>query len=158
MIRRRSDPDALISRWRALAPDPEISRFRVRCFASPGMTAERRAGKRRAPAPNGEFVEPDQADATCPVPCEKIFRLTRRANHFYNSRRPVPKEGRCATSSTREGMRWTRRRRKTSGASRGRRSRVVLTPRRWRQVSWRQLREAMVAKEPGHQGEREGNR
>ena len=85
-------------------------------------------------APNGDFIEPDQADATCPVLPTKIFRLTRRANHFYNSRRPVPKEGRCATSSTRKGMRWTRRRRKTSGASRGRRSRVVLTPRRWRQV------------------------
>jgi hypothetical protein len=31
-------------------------------------------------------------------------------------------------------MRWTRWRRKTSGATRGRQSRVVLTPRRWRQV------------------------
>jgi hypothetical protein len=51
-------------------------------------------------APNGEFFEPDQADATCPVLSKKIFRLTRRANHFYNLRRPVPKEGRCATSST----------------------------------------------------------
>src|SRR5882724_5200690 len=40
----------------------------------------------------------------------------------------------------------------------GRRSRVVLTPRRWRQVGGRNLPLAMVAKEPGHQGEREGNR
>jgi len=31
-------------------------------------------------------------------------------------------------------MRWTRGCRKTGGASRGRRSRVVLTPRRWRQA------------------------
>jgi hypothetical protein len=94
------------------------------------------ADQRRGLAPNGEFIVPDQADATCPVLSQKIFRLTRRANHFYNSRRPVPKEGRCATSSTREGMRWTRLRRETNGAACGRRSRVVLTPRRWRQVSW----------------------
>src|SRR5580692_6232118 len=32
-------------------------------------------------------------------------------------------------------MRWTRGQRKTNAGSRGRRSRVVLTPRRWRQVS-----------------------
>src|SRR5882724_2207800 len=115
-------------------PDPESRGSGFDASHRPGMTAERRTDKRRAVAPNGEFIEPDQADATCPVPCEKIFRLTRRANHFYNSRRPVPKEGRCATSSTREGMRWTRLRRETNGAARGRRSRVVLTPRRWRQV------------------------
>jgi hypothetical protein len=36
----------------------------------------------------------------------------------------------------------------------GRRSRVVLTPRRWRQVSQRQLREATVARKPGHRGAR----
>jgi hypothetical protein len=39
----------------------------------------------------------------------------------------------------------------------GRRSRVVLTPRRWRQALRSYLR-AMVAKEPGHQGEREISR
>jgi hypothetical protein len=32
------------------------------------------------------------------------------------------------------GMRWTRQRQKTSDVACGRRSRVVLTPRRWRQV------------------------
>jgi hypothetical protein len=36
----------------------------------------------------------------------------------------------------------------------GRRSRVVLTPRRWRQVL-RMIRKATVAKEPGHRGEHE---
>ena len=40
----------------------------------------------RTLAPNGEFVEPAQADATCPVLSQKIFRFWRRANHFYNSR------------------------------------------------------------------------
>src|SRR6202030_2565091 len=84
-------------------------------------------------ARNGEFVEPAQADATCPVPSQKIFRFWRRANHFYNSRvlllegafrdrheRGVECGGRgCALDE------WRRR---------GRRSRVVLAPRRWRQV------------------------
>src|SRR6476660_3237404 len=46
----------------------------------------------------------------------------------------------------------------TNSARRGRRSRVVLTPRRWRQVSREVFREATVAKEPGHRGEHEGNR
>ena len=40
----------------------------------------------------------------------------------------------------------------------GRRSRVVLTPRRWRQVGENKFSPAMVARKPGHQGEREGNR
>jgi hypothetical protein len=39
----------------------------------------------------------------------------------------------------------------------GRRSRVVLTPRRWRQVS-RSDPLMTVANKPGHRGEREGNR
>ncbi len=43
-------------------------------------------------------------------PLAKIFRLTRRANQGHWFARPTPKEGRCATSSTRGGMRWTRMR------------------------------------------------
>jgi hypothetical protein len=68
-------------------------------------------------------------------PSAKIFRLTRRANQWLNFRRPVPSEGRFANvtdvrrdavdaMATQDGRR-----------RRGRRSRVVLTPRRWRQVS-----------------------
>src|ERR1700722_8403031 len=52
-------------------------------------------------------------------------------------------------------MRWTRVALLTRALSCGRRSRVVLTPRRWRQVSQRRLREAKVANKPGHLGERE---
>jgi hypothetical protein len=40
----------------------------------------------------------------------------------------------------------------------GRRSRVVLTPRRWRQVCERQLSQATVARKPGHRGERDISR
>src|SRR3954447_13416123 len=45
-----------------------------------------------------------------------------------------PTKGRSRSSRTRDGMRWTRMAPLTNGAERGRRSRVVLTPRRWRQV------------------------
>ena len=31
------------------------------------------------------------------------------SNHFYIPRCPVPPKGRCATSTTRGGMRWTPR-------------------------------------------------
>src|SRR6202011_4436862 len=48
-------------------------------------------------------------------------------------RRPAPLEGRSRSSRTWGGMRWTLWRRKTSDAWGGRRSRVILTPRRWRQ-------------------------
>jgi len=41
----------------------------------------------------------------------------------------------------------------TSAAQSGRQSRVVLTPRRWRQACG-VIREATVAKQPGHRGER----
>src|ERR1700688_844067 len=42
------------------------------------------------------FVEPDQSDLPCPVPFAKIFRFAPDPNHFYNSRRPVPLQGRIA--------------------------------------------------------------
>src|SRR5437763_8406600 len=50
-------------------------------------------------------------------------------------------------------MRRTLLSRKTSDAEGGRRSRVVLTPRRWRQVFAERSARATVAKQPGHRGE-----
>jgi hypothetical protein len=46
----------------------------------------------------------------------------------------------------------------TRALSCGRRSRVVLTPRRWRQVRRSKLRRTTVTTKPGHRGEHEGNR
>jgi hypothetical protein len=61
--------------------------------------------------------------------------LIATANHLHLSRYPASQEGRIAiVTDVGCGMRWTLWRRKTSGARSGRRSRVVLTPRRWRQV------------------------
>src|SRR5262249_36059752 len=74
---------------------------------------------------------------------------------------PLPARGRFAiVTNVGCGMRWTRWHRKTNDAGRGRRSRVVLTPRRWRQVGEDTFRVslAMVARKPGHQEEHEGNR
>jgi hypothetical protein len=93
----------------------------------------------------------------------------------------APQEGRFAiVRNVGCGMRWTRQCRKTNDADppslklrrdryqgrraafseggRGRRSRVVLTPRRWCQVGENKFLPAMVARKPGHQGERGGNR
>ena len=92
-----------------------------------------------------------------PVPCEKARRaeskLSRKINaiclvqpsqakyppfvlHQISSflPRPTRQEGRSRSSRTRGGMRWTWWPRLTSVACRGRRSRVVLAPRCWRQV------------------------
>ena len=78
-----------------------------------------------------------QDKIACPDPFGEIFLFFRSANQVYVSRCPVPEEGRCATSSTRGGMRWTRRCCETGDVCSGRRSRVVLTPRRWRQACGR---------------------
>src|SRR5260221_7572347 len=62
--------------------------------------------------------------------CDKItrranFRFRRRANHFYDSRHPVPEEGALAIVTERwDGMRWTQRHRARDGMA-GRASRPV---------------------------------
>jgi hypothetical protein len=65
---------------------------------------------------------------------------------------PHPQEGRIAiVTDVGRGMRWTLWRRVDERRHGGRRSRVVLTPRRWRQAL-RIIRKAMVAKKPGSPG------
>jgi hypothetical protein len=71
---------------------------------------------------------------------------------------PSHLRGGSRSSRTRGGMRWTRMALLTRALSCGRRSRVVLTPRRWRQVRRRRLRLMTVTNKPGHRGEHEGNR
>src|SRR4029077_2509013 len=55
-------------------------------------------------------------------------------------------------------MRWTPAALKTRAQAGGRRSRVVLTPRRLVSSRRKMIPPATVAKEPGHRGEHEGNR
>jgi hypothetical protein len=90
----------------------------------------------------GKILPRNQFDSTCPVLSKKIFRFHPDANHFSDSRRSVPMQGRIAivTDAGRNavdaGCAFDERR-----LARGRQSRVVLTPRRWcqaleKQASW----------------------
>jgi hypothetical protein len=47
----------------------------------------------RLRAPDDEFLEPDQADATCPVLLPKIFRFAFGPNQIHKPRRPVSTRG-----------------------------------------------------------------
>ncbi len=76
---------------------------------------------------------------TCPAPSLKIFCWSCRANHLYDSRHPVPPEGRWPSSQTRGRSRWTRQHARRSGCC-VRRSREGPTPRCWRR--------SMVARKP----------
>src|ERR1700730_11375049 len=70
----------------------------------------------------GEFVEVDQSDMACPTPSQKYFCFseffTCRLTQITPKSPAIPphSEGRCATSRTRSGKRWTRMRRWTIGA------------------------------------------
>jgi len=65
-----------------------------------------------------------------------------------------PMRGALRTSRTRGGMRWTRMLRLDERGRCGRRSRVVLAPRWWRQVPWKQaLLGDDGGKKPVHRGE-----
>jgi hypothetical protein len=88
-----------------------------------------------AACPTGK--SPDQRAnhlTNCPAPFAKIFCFALYPNQQYIPHRPVPQRGGSRSSRTRGGMRWTLMVRQTSRAGCGRRSRVVLTPRRWCQV------------------------
>jgi hypothetical protein len=78
--------------------------------------------------------------APCPVPAPKIILFFRNTNQGYISFHPAPLRRGVAH---RHG-RWVRdavdaAAHETNAFARGRRSRVVLTPRRWRQVSRKQF-------------------
>jgi hypothetical protein len=61
------------------------------------------------PARSGRFVEPDHADATCPVLFAKIFPFPSEANHFHVVRIPAHTTGAFRDRHERRaGMRWTR--------------------------------------------------
>jgi hypothetical protein len=89
--------------------------------------------RRCSSAPKVYFIEPDQRDLGRPVPWRKIFRLTRRANQWHHSPRPVPMEGRFANVTDVRRDAVDAMAAEDGRLQSGRRSRVVLTPRRWRQ-------------------------
>src|SRR6266581_238986 len=122
-----------------------------------------------------------------PAPFAKIFRFTRRANHLYKFAPSHPTRGAyhdrhgrgegcggrgsvlramdCRAGWRKACERFTKRADERCCCVR--RSRVVLTPRRWRQVCGVKSAQpgldktyplATVAKEPDRRGEHEGNR
>jgi hypothetical protein len=75
---------------------------------------------RRAFCPPYQVTRPGKSPKTCPAPFRKIFRFLCRANSSTSSPRPFPARGADRESSrTRDGMRWTRQRRRAE-ASQGR--------------------------------------
>jgi len=121
-----------------------------------------------ASARSAWFVEPDQAVSTCPVPSPKIFPFAPDPNHFHNSRHPVPHEGRIAIVTDAGWDAVDTVTPLTNGAdvdgevvwSRRPDAGVKFCGMRCRPCRARhaEIREAMVANKPGHQGEHEGNR
>src|ERR1700685_4147161 len=85
-------------------------------------------------------------------PVRKNILLCRIFGLSYIAPCPAPPKGRCATSTTRGGMRWTLRVLQDEGTRGGRKSRVGLAPRRWCQVRERKLSWATVANKPGAPG------
>ncbi len=93
---------------------------------------------------------------TCQVRGRKIFRFFRNKKRCMVHTVPPPHEGRIAiVTYVGSGMRWTLTCRTTNGPFRVRQSRVVLAPRRWRQVGVdvSQSTPMMGARKPGPQGE-----
>src|ERR1700691_3200620 len=70
----------------------------------------------------------------CPAPFAKIFRFTFHPNHLYIFSCPALTRGVSRSSRTRAGCGGRKERQRRERSPCGRRSRVVLTPRRWRQV------------------------
>jgi hypothetical protein len=163
-----------IGLWRALARatfsnivrqcSPLYQRHQVICLScakSPGFSTTvpslRHKNPAKSRAPKTRFHEAFHRDLGCPVPQRKNISLS----VFPKSVVPYP-VSRSQEGRTRRHERWARDAMDASGVERtsdaagGRRSRVVLTPRRWCQVLEKQsFFGAMVAKEPGHQGEPE---
>src|SRR5665647_2851447 len=100
-----------------------------------GETFAARLARKRNLQATAATKQPDgQISKLCPSPSAKIFRLTRRANHLYGSARLIRMRGGSRSSRT---LRWDAvdaKRARDERARGGRRSRVVLTPRRWREV------------------------
>ena len=69
---------------------------------------------RRSPAHDVRKIDPiGQISKSCPALSVKIFRFRRRANQFYQLAPSHPgKRGGSRSSRTRDGMRWTRQRRR----------------------------------------------
>jgi hypothetical protein len=91
-------------------------------------------------APSGEIRLTGRSLGHRPALFTKIILFSIDSNHFHIAAVSSHLRGVSRSSRTRGGMRWTRMAPMTNGAYRGRRSRVVLTPRRRRQVGGKHFR------------------
>jgi hypothetical protein len=85
-------------------------------------------------ARSGQIHLPDQADLGRPDPFAKIFRFSPDPNHFRTHPVPFRTRGVSRSSRTLDAGCGGRRGAIDEQRQSGRRSRVVLTPRRWCQV------------------------
>jgi hypothetical protein len=157
--KRRSNPLLLVV---AMEPIPRL------CSPPPcgegsgvGVHTGRLAWGYPPPQPSPTRGEGELCGTDLPVassPLSKKISLFDLVETAIEPSRPVPQRGgsRSSRNAGRDAVdadgafdEWRRR---------GRRSRVVLTPRRWCQASRIKIRKATVARKPGHRGEYEGNR
>ena len=121
----------------ARAPDGQIGRDGGDGAASDGASAAAAVPIHRLKKPLRRKINfLNQIKLICPVqsPSKKYFCFSEAKSPLY-SRHPVPLKGAYHDRrETRGGVRWTRVALLTRALSCGRRSRVVLTPRRWCQV------------------------
>jgi hypothetical protein len=142
-VAHRGGMSVLLSRADFATARCEVSNPRSRDSGSGAYAPSRnddgeaRKSAKSPVAPKIEFPEPNQADATCPAVAAKINRFAIHPNHLHKPRRPAPLNR--GAFRDRHG-RWVRDAVDAFGAKderifeSGRRSRVVLTPRRWRQL------------------------
>jgi hypothetical protein len=128
------------------------------CSESFSTAALRRVLRKLNPPALPATNQPDgQITKTLSIPPRKNILLSSSGKSVASIGASRPIRGALRTSRT---LRWDA---VDAGSARdecrhrGRRSRVVLTPRRWRQA-FEKFSEVTVAKEPGHRGEREVSR
>jgi hypothetical protein len=104
-------------------------------------------------APKKPISQPRQSLRPLQALRAKIIVFTKiRIRGLSRSSRCL-QEGRIAiVTDVGGGMRWTRRAARDEGRARGRLNRMVLTPRRWRQVLARRIAGATGANKPGTPG------
>ena len=113
--------------------------------------------KSNAPALPATSQPDGQINKSLSIPSRKNISLPSSGKSVSLIRASRPIRGACARHERCGGMRWTQGAAETISRTCGRRSRVVLTPRRWRQA-FGKFSEVTVAKQPGHRGEREVSR
>ena len=118
-----------------------VAQFEQQCLSTPRQILH-----------DGQFVHGRHAQIARRVTLSQAAALVPSGKSDALIRTSFPTEGRCATSSTRDGMRWTRQRAQTKRAKAD--GEIVWS---WRPDAGVKLAgddlQATVAKKPGHRGE-----